>query len=162
MPRACVHDKPFVLACAPSCATSVRAAPATVDRRFVRGEVQRSHLHGRRALEQGLRPAHVRPAEHGAVRGKGLPSLNWDVRRRDHRGGRGGSLSGQPFRNVCLINALRGLGYKAAFEKDGPLWALADGSRLLAPLGATMAEVSGVNMAEDATPPFLCFPAKGS
>ena len=39
------------------------------------------------------------------------------------------------FQNVCLIDTLRLLGAKVQYTSDGPFWALADGNKMLEPLG---------------------------
>ena len=39
------------------------------------------------------------------------------------------------FLDTCLIDSLRGLGYKIPYCRDGPFWAKADGDRFLAPYG---------------------------
>ncbi|CAE7342206.1 RPL15 [Symbiodinium sp. CCMP2592] len=39
------------------------------------------------------------------------------------------------FLDTCLIDSLRGLGYKIPYSRDGPFWAKADGDRFLAPYG---------------------------
>ena len=40
-------------------------------------------------------------------------------------------LLGEKFRNVCLIDALRILGAKVDYVKDGPFWARNDGNEML-------------------------------
>ena len=39
------------------------------------------------------------------------------------------------FLDTCLIDSLRGLGYKIPYCGDGPFWAKPDGDRFLAPYG---------------------------
>ena len=39
------------------------------------------------------------------------------------------------FADVCLIDALRALGFKVRYTCGGNLWALADGNRMLEPFG---------------------------
>ncbi len=43
-----------------------------------------------------------------------------------------------PFSNVCLVNALKCLGYPVSADRSGPLLALYDGNRLLGSLGRSM------------------------
>ena len=39
------------------------------------------------------------------------------------------------FRDTCLVDAFRSVGIKVPYTRDGPLWATADGMKLLAPFG---------------------------
>ena len=41
-------------------------------------------------------------------------------------------------KDVCIIDALRLLGVKAPYDRDGPLWARADANDILTPFGMTL------------------------
>ena len=45
-------------------------------------------------------------------------------------------------KNVCLIDALRGLGVKVPYTKDGPFWAMADGNPMLSRFGQVLQRVA--------------------
>ena len=48
------------------------------------------------------------------------------------------------FKNVCLVKALRALGAMAPYTADGPVWALADGNRMLEPFSNRLFRVESV------------------
>ena len=59
--------------------------------------------------------------------GASLPKLS-SSKRATHR-----KQAPAKFTDVCLVDAIRSLGVKVPYLKDGPLWALADGNELLEP-----------------------------
>lgn len=46
-----------------------------------------------------------------------------------------GSETEERFRETCLVDAFRSLGVKVSYSGHGPFWALADGAKMLEPLG---------------------------
>ena len=46
-----------------------------------------------------------------------------------------GTCGGGRYKNTCLVDCLRAMGLKVAYESDGPFWVLGDGKRMVAPLG---------------------------
>ena len=104
----------------------------------------------RHALQQGAkREARKRLEEHRAfhdlleefrVLNKAEPVLAQKASEKIRRGKRYGAkgvpdpkqMSGK-FSHVCLVDAMRSLGVKVPYLKNGPFWALADGNPLLEP-----------------------------
>lgn len=44
-------------------------------------------------------------------------------------------ITEKPFEEVCLLDALRALGFAVNYFADGPFWALRDGNQFLKPFG---------------------------
>ena len=51
------------------------------------------------------------------------------------------TFNGKRYKQVCLVNAFRGVGLEVPYTCDGPFWAKHDGNKMLAPYGLEVIEV---------------------
>ena len=52
------------------------------------------------------------------------------------------TYNGKRYRQVCLVNAFRGVGLEVPYTCDGPFWVKHNGNEMLAPFGLELVEVS--------------------